>query len=141
MIKYDLRCDAEHTFEGWFRSIADFDDQAEAAAVECPVCGSTAVQKAIMAPAVRSSKKAEKISAEKAMRMIAAKAKEHIASTCDYVGDQFAKEARKMHDGEAEHRPIWGEATPQEAKALIEDGAPVAPIPPAFAPTPPRKVN
>jgi hypothetical protein len=75
------------------------------------------------------------------LKALAAKARAHISETYEYVGDRFVEEARKINDGDAEHRPIWGEATVSEARALIEEGAPVAPLPPEFAPPPPRKVN
>jgi hypothetical protein len=65
----------------------------------------------------------------------------HIRDNYDYVGERFPQEARKMHEGEAEHRPIWGEATHEEARAMTEEGLPVAPLPPGLAPVPPKKVN
>lgn len=141
MIKYDLKCDNGDEFEAWFGSIADYDKQAEAGLVECPHCGSTHVTKAPMAPAVRTSRKKE-AQKERAVAMaMAAKVREHIKDNFDYVGDKFADEARKMHDGETEERAIWGEATPEEARALEEDGIPASPLPSALAPTAPKKLN
>jgi hypothetical protein len=142
MIRYELRCANGDEFEAWFGSIADYDRQVEAGLIECPVCGSKHVQKAPMAPAVVTgrSKDAQK---EKAVAMaMAAKVREHIKSNFDYVGDKFADEARKIHHGESDERAIWGEATPEEAEALAEEGIPAAPLPPDLAPAPPsRKVN
>jgi len=141
MIRYDLKCDNGDEFEAWFASIADYDKQAEAGLVECPHCGSTHVTKAPMAPAVRTSRKKE-AQKERAVAMaMAAKVREHIKDNFDYVGDKFADEARKMHDGETEERAIWGEATPEEAKSLEEDGIPASPLPPALAPVQPKKLN
>jgi hypothetical protein len=140
MIRYDLRCENGDGFEAWFRNSADYDDQSAKALVTCPHCGSTAVEKAVMAPAVLRGRSRER-EARAMMMEFAAKARDHIARNYDYVGDSFVDEARAMHDGEAEHRPIWGEAKPDDARALIEEGAPVAPLPEPFAPTPPRKVN
>ncbi|MBL8543899.1 MAG: DUF1178 family protein [Hyphomonadaceae bacterium] len=141
MIRYDLRCENGDEFEAWFGSIADYDKQADAGLVECPHCGSKSVSKAPMAPAVVTgrSKDARK---ERAVAMaMAAKVREHIRDNFDYVGDKFADEARKMHSGEADERPIWGEATPEEAEALAEEGIPAAPLPADLSPAPPKKLN
>lgn len=141
MIKYDLRCDNGDEFEAWFGSIADYDKQAAAGLVECPLCGSKHVEKAPMAPAVHTArgKEAQK---ERAVAMaMAAKVREHIKENFDYVGDKFADEARKMHTGESEERAIWGEATPEEARELAEEGIPAAPLPPELAPVEPKKLN
>ncbi len=134
MIRYDLRCANGDEFEAWFGSMADYDKQAEAGLVECPHCGSKHVEKAPMAPAVVTgrSKDAQK---ERAVAMaMAAKVREHIKDNFDYVGDKFADEARKMHAGESEERAIWGEATPEEARELAEEGIQAAPLPPELAP-------
>lgn len=141
MIRYDLRCDNGDAFEAWFSSIADYDKQADAGLVECPHCGSTHVSKAPMAPAVQTSRSTEARKERAVAMAMAAKVREHIKDNFDYVGDKFADEARKMHTGEADERAIWGEATPEEAKALEEDGVPVAPLPPALAPTTQKKLN
>jgi hypothetical protein len=141
MIKYDLRCDKGDEFEAWFGSIADYDKQAEAGLVECPHCGSTHVTKAPMAPAVRTSR-AKEAQKQRAVAMaMAAKVREHIKDNFDYVGDKFADEARKIHSGETEERAIYGETTPEEAKALMEEGVPAAPLPPELAPVQPKKLN
>lgn len=141
MIRYDLRCANGDEFEAWFGSIADYDKQAEAGLLECPHCGSKHVEKAPMAPAVRTSRSVEARKARAVAMATAAKVREHIKENFDYVGDKFADEARKMHAGETEERAIWGEATPDEARALAEEGVPAAPLPPALAPTPERKLN
>ncbi|MGD9979914.1 MAG: DUF1178 family protein [Hyphomonadaceae bacterium] len=141
MIRYDLKCENGDEFEAWFGSIADYDKQAEAGLVECPHCGSKHVTKAPMAPSVRTarSKEAKK---ERAVAMaMAAKVREHIKDNFDYVGDKFADEARKMHAGESEERAIWGEATPEEARELAEEGIPASPLPPELAPVQPKKLN
>ena len=141
MIKYDLRCDNGDEFEAWFGSISDYDKQAEAGLVECPHCGSRHVSKAPMAPSVQTSrKKAERSERAVAMAM-AAKVREHIKDNFDYVGDQFADEARKMHSGESEERAIWGEATPEQAQELAEEGIPAAPLPAELAPVQAKKLN
>ena len=146
MIRYDLRCANGDEFDAWFGSISDYDQQAEKGAIQCPFCGETRVEKAPMAPAVRTSRSAEarqeKMKERAVVMAAAAKVREHIKDNYDYVGDKFADEAGRMHSGEIEDRPIWGEASPEQAKALVESGAPVAPLPPALAPTPPdKKVN
>lgn len=140
MIRYDLLCDSDDEFDAWFRNSADFDDQAAKGLIECPHCASTAIRKAVMAPAVVRGR-SDRAETRRALAEFAAKAREHIREKFDYVGENFAAEARKMHEGDVAHRQIWGEATPEEARSLIEDGAPVAPLPPELAPTPPRKVN
>ena len=141
MIRYDLRCENGDEFEAWFASIADYDRQAEAGQVECPHCGSRHVEKAPMAPAVRTSR-AKEARSERAVAMaMAAKVRQHIKENFDYVGDRFADEARKMHAGVSEERSIYGEATPEQARELAEEGIPAAPLPPELAPTPPDKLN
>jgi hypothetical protein len=141
MIRYDLRCANGDEFEAWFASIADYDKQAAAGMVECPHCGSSHVEKAPMAPAVRTSRSVEARKEHAVAMAMAAKVREHIKEKFDYVGDRFAEEARKMHSGVTEERAIWGEATPEEAQELAEEGIPAAPLPPELAPTPPKKVN
>jgi len=141
MIRYDLKCDNGDEFDAWFGSMADYDKQAEAGLIACPHCGSTHVEKAPMAPAVRTARKKE-AQQERAVAMaMAHKVREHIKDNFDYVGDKFADEARKMHTGEAEERAIWGEATPDEARELAEEGIPASPLPPELAPTQPKKLN
>lgn len=137
MIKYALQCDAAHQFEGWFGSSADYDDQAARGLVECPVCGSHGVSKQIMAPAVAGTKAQRSAAPEvdpkmREMMMTAmGEVRRHVEDNFDYVGDAFAKEARAIHEGKSEERGIYGEASPTEVKALVEDGVRVAPLPPA----------
>lgn len=137
MIRYSLACVGEHEFEAWFSNSKAYDTQRKKKLVECPVCGSTEVRKQIMAPSVRSSDKA--VPAEVAAAKAAAEIRQHIASTHDYVGEKFADEARAMYYGETEHRPVWGEVTPETAQELIEEGVPAMPLPKPFAPDPPRR--
>ena len=136
MILYALACEHGHAFEGWFGSSADYDDQAARGLLACPVCGSRAVAKQIMAPAVVGAKKrgepASPDGQRRRMMMEAmAEVRRHVEDNFDYVGDAFAREARAIHEGKSENRGIYGEATPTEVKGLVEDGVPVAPLPPA----------
>ena len=140
MILYELRCEAGHGFEAWFRNSETYDQQHTDGQVSCPICGDHGVSKAPMAPRigrgnavqpVESTSTPETIAPDQ-MRMALSKIAElnkHIAETCDYVGDTFPEEARKIHYGEAEHREIYGEASPKEAADLREEGIAVAPIP------------
>lgn len=149
MIRYALRCERDHTFESWFQSSSAFDQQVKRKLVTCPVCDSAKIEKAIMAPRIvgkkgRASTPPAPAQAPEAPRpdptplMMAqegelrAKLKElrdHIIKNADNVGDRFANEARKMHYGEIEHRPIYGEASPDEARTLIDEGIDVSPLP------------
>lgn len=133
MIRYALTCSNEDEFEGWFASSEDYDAQEAGGLIECPVCGTREIRKAPMAPAVARSRENS--------TELAAKVRSHIRDTFDYVGDGFADEARAIHDGDAPDRPIWGEATPEQAREMAEEGLPVAPLPAALAPVPPRKLN
>jgi len=134
LIKFGLICEREHEFDGWFRSNDDFGKQKKRGFVECPVCGSAKVEKALMAPAVSTGRKKEKIALamnerqKQAMQQLKTLS-EKMRENSDYVGDKFAEEARKIHFGEIEARGIYGEATPDEAKGLIEDGVEFMPIP------------
>ena len=129
-----MHCDHDHEFEAWFRSNDDFDTQKKRGFVECPACGSQKVEKALMAPAVSTGRKQEKIALamgepqKQAMAQLKALS-EKMRENADYVGDKFAEEARKIHFGETEARGIYGEATPDEAKGLAEDGVEFMPIP------------
>ena len=134
MIRFSLHCDRAHEFEGWFRDNADFDRQAKRGFVECPVCASNKVSKALMAPAVSTGKKKEKMALaanaeQKRMMGELKKLAEKMRENADYVGDKFAEEARKIHFGETEARGIYGEATPDEALSLAEDGVEFMPLP------------
>jgi hypothetical protein len=133
MIRYALLCEHDHEFEGWFGASADFDDQQARGLLECPVCASKAVRKAIMAPAVSGTKKKAQDVAPaqtQAMMMEAmGRIRRHVEENFDDVGDAVAKEARAIHEGRSEDRGIYGQATPKEVRALVEDGVPVAPLP------------
>ena len=143
MIQYSLKCENDHSFDSWFASADAYDKLADNGMVSCAVCGSTKVSKAIMAPRVRTTKgkeapdaptlPTEKSAAEQAM----AEMRAQVEQNSEYVGTNFATEARSMHLGDAPERAIYGEAKPEEAKSLIEDGIPVTPLP--FMPT--RKSN
>jgi len=140
MIRYALACEHGHEFEGWFGSSSDFDDQQARGLLECPVCASKAVRKQIMAPAVAGTKRNTPDLPPKARAMMMealGKVRRHVEENFDYVGDTFAREARAIHEGRSEDRGIYGEASPAEVKALVEDGVPVAPLPPE----PPKKTE
>lgn len=136
MIKYALQCDQAHAFEGWFGSSGDYDDQSARGLVDCPICGSKGVSKQIMSPAVagtkvRGAEPAVDPKMREMMMTAMGEVRRHVEENFDNVGDAFAKEARDIHEGKSEERGIYGQATPAEAKALIEDGIKVAPLPPA----------
>jgi len=135
MIRYTLRCPKDHEFEGWFRSSADYDRAAEAGETSCPVCGSRNIEKALMAPAVSGTKKGDAVTLAApdprsvAMRELVKEFRKRVTENADYVGNKFAEEARKIHFNEVEPRGIYGEATPDEARALVEDGVEFQPLP------------
>ena len=134
MIRYALQCDGDHGFEAWFGDSAAYDDQAARGLVECPLCGSSAVSKQIMSPAVAGTRKTA-LSADPArmrtlMMQAAREVRSHVEQNFDYVGDAFAREARDIHEGRTEKREIYGEATPAEVKKLKDDGVPCAALPP-----------
>ncbi len=152
MIRYSLRCDRGHAFESWFQSSTAYEQQEKRKLVNCPACGSAKVERAIMAPQIVSKKGREIAAPEPAApapatevtapastpllmaqeRELRAKLKElrdHIVKNADNVGERFPNEARKMHYGDIEHRPIYGEASPDEARALIDEGVEVSPLP------------
>ncbi|MFZ5719328.1 MAG: DUF1178 family protein [Pseudomonadota bacterium] len=141
MIRYALTCDHEHEFEGWFSSSSDYDDQQGRGLLECPMCGSKGVRKQIMAPAVAGTKRTVREvppAKMQAMMMEAAgRIRRHVEENFDDVGDAFAAEARAIHEGRSEDRGIYGQATPKEVRELVEDGVPVAPLPPE----PPKKTE
>ena len=131
MIVYSLQCANEHSFDGWFKDSAAFDEQAETGKLVCPVCNSKKVEKAIMAPAVSGAKKSSFNADEvRKMRQFMSGIRKELVKDADYVGNDFPEEARKIHYGDAEERQIYGEATLEEAKELIEEGVDVAPLPP-----------
>ena len=126
MIKYRLICVKGHEFDGWFSNSAAFDSQQADGHLACPDCGSAQVKKAVMAPAVPV--KGNRQSAAQ-MRQMADRLNRQVEESFDYVGADFAEEARKIHYGEADERDIYGEASLSDAKQLLEEGVPVAPLP------------
>ncbi len=151
MIVFDLKCRKDHVFEAWFPDSASFAEQAEAGEVVCPVCGSKKVSKALMAPAVlkggsrgkapaapaedapaaRGTASAAPGDVEKAaeLRRMLRQLREHVEQNCDYVGEQFAEEARKIHYGETDAHGIYGETSDEEARSLQDEGIDVARVP------------
>ncbi len=131
MIVYSLRCKNGHEFEGWFRDSASFDAQSGQGSLCCPTCNSRRVEKAIMAPAVSSGRSAQKAHAEgKSMRQFMTGLRKYVQENAEYVGPNFAEDARKIHYGETSDRHIYGETTAEEAQSLVEEGVDVAPLPP-----------
>lgn len=152
MIRYTLACDKGHQFESWFADSAAYDKQAKRKLVSCPVCGSAKVDKTIMAPQIATSKKRAKAQAEapapvtaentqenshvamispqeQEFRTKLKELREHLTKNSDNVGTKFPDEARKMHYGEIEHRSIYGEATPKDAKEMLDEGIEFHPLP------------
>lgn len=160
MIVFDLHCSEGHRFEGWFGSSSDFDDQCERGLVSCPECGSAHVSKAPMAPAVPAKGNTQPISQDAgsmpdevtqpmsnqpvpkevqvALEKLA-KAQEKALKNSTWVGGDFAEQSRQMHYGERDEAPIHGQASLEEAKSLMEEGVPVAPLP--FPVAPPEDLN
>ena len=131
MIRYQLRCADDHRFEAWFKDSASYDQQQAEGAIACPLCGDEHVTKAIMAPAIgRAREAAESVmkAKQEALKQLA-ELRRKVEDNCDYVGPQFAEEARKIHYGEVETRSIYGETTPMEAEELSEEGIAFAKIP------------
>jgi hypothetical protein len=148
MIRYTLTCEHGHSFESWFADSAAYDKQARRGLVSCAICGSAKVDKAIMAPGITGAKKgrtaprempaapaAEKTPVamispqEQEFRQKLREVREHLTKNADNVGAKFPEQARKMHYGEVEHRSIYGEASPKEAKDLAEEGIEFHPLP------------
>jgi hypothetical protein len=148
MIRYTLSCERGHEFESWFQNSTAYDKQAKRGLVSCPACGSAKVEKTIMAPRLArsdivdptppaSAPQAPPAKAAVAMmsppeRELRQKLKElrdHVTKNASYVGPRFSEEARKIHYGETEHRSIYGEASPDEARALHEEGIEFHPLP------------
>jgi hypothetical protein len=151
MIVFDLRCRKDHRFQSWFKDGAAFDRQAKRGLVECPVCGDTKIEKALMAPRLAGTKKSRKRVAEQTPAADAptqaaagpdpalakaaelhkelAKLRDHVEKNFENVGADFAEQARAMHYGEREHKGIYGETTDEQAQELVEEGVPVARIP------------
>jgi hypothetical protein len=155
MIRYALRCEHDHSFESWFSDSSAYDQQVKRKLVSCPVCNSVKVEKAIMAPRIVGKKGRERaepmpapaaeapavvdtpapgatplmMAQERELRAKLKELRDHVVKNADNVGEKFPNEARKMHYGEIEHRPIYGEASPEEAKSLIDEGVEVSPLP------------
>jgi hypothetical protein len=146
MIHYQLRCDQDHQFDGWYKDSAAFDKLVQARLVDCPVCGSQKVGKALMAPAVGRARamaeRSEPMPPPAAVPQQAAagplpaqmlallqRMRAEVEKNCDYVGKDFAEEARRMHRGESDRRGIFGEANPGDAEALRDEGIEVAQLP------------
>ncbi|MBK0328560.1 DUF1178 family protein [Rhodobacteraceae bacterium F11138] len=143
MIQYALKCVDDHCFDSWFQSAEAFETLISSGMVSCVVCGSTKVEKAIMSPRVSASRTSQEKEAgplsqpASPAEQAIADLRRKIESESDYVGVNFAAEARAMHEGDLPERSIYGEARPEEARKLLEDGVPVAPLP--FMPN--RKAN
>ena len=123
MIRFSLTCTQDHRFEGWFRSNDDYKAQADNGLLSCPMCDSREIRKAPMAPAVSTSDRQDNL------RKLVDKMRKHVEATADHVGEQFPSEARRIHYGEIEPRAIYGEASLSEARDLVDEGIPVAPLP------------
>ena len=129
MILFALRCSSGHKFDGWFRDGAGFEAQQQAGEIACPECGDTQVEKALMAPAIgRSHKKGPPISPAQ-MRAALTELRRQVETNCDYVGERFAEEARKIHYGEVDPHGIYGEATAEQSNELTEEGITFGRIP------------
>lgn len=129
MIRFTLRCAAEHEFEGWFRSGEAFEAQQKAGDVACPDCGDTRVEKALMAPNIGRSHKNVPVLSPTQMRAALVELRRQVESKCDYVGERFAEEARKIHYGEIDPHGIYGEATKDESRELADEGITFGRIP------------
>jgi hypothetical protein len=127
MIVFDLACSSGHVFEAWFGSQADYDEQRERGLVSCPICGDAGVGKAPMAPRIASG--GSSAPDPKAVMQAMMVAQRQILANSEDVGARFAEEARAIHAGDAEERQIHGRTTPAEAKSLLQEGVPVAPLP------------
>jgi hypothetical protein len=146
MIHYQLRCDAAHEFDGWFPNSEGFESQARRGLITCPVCGDTHITRALMTPGIprKGEKKPETAPSAPepapvnataggaipdAVRAALQRLRQEVESHCEYVGNDFAEEARRIHHGEAEQRGIYGESSEEEAASLAEDGIDIARIP------------
>jgi hypothetical protein len=143
VIRYTLACGKKHEFESWFADSAAYDKQAKRGLVTCPQCGSAKVEKAIMAPQLANTKKRGKATVTSApaepvamrspqeteLRQKLKEIRDHLTKNSEHVGPKFSEEARKMHYGEIEHRSIYGEASPDQAKELAEEGIEFHPLP------------
>jgi len=138
-MKFTLHCDNAHDFEAWFRSNDDYDTQVRRGFVECPICGSNKVQKALMAPQVATGRakdernRAIAVAAgqtmQREMMETMRQITKHVKAHADNVGDKFPEQARKMHYGETDAKPIYGTAAPDQVEALVDEGVEVLPLP------------
>jgi hypothetical protein len=138
MIRFELLCQHDHAFEGWFRDGHAFEAQAAGGRLACPICGDAQIRKALMAPSIARGRKAAEAepaavdprrAAMAKMLHVMRKVQDHVEQNFDNVGDRFPEEARKMHIGEVPHRDIYGRATGEEADALREEGVPIQRLP------------
>jgi hypothetical protein len=125
MILYDLRCSSDHAFEGWFRDSKAYDGQRRSGRVICPICNDKKVRKAPMAPRLAKKSASAEAEALTALRQL----RRQVETNCDYVGERFAEEARKIHYGESGKRGIYGEASDSDSKALADEGIEVGRVP------------
>ncbi|MDB6179320.1 DUF1178 family protein [Paracoccus sp. Z330] len=136
MIRYDLRCENNHEFDGWFRSSDGFEKMLAAGQISCAQCGSTRIAKALMAPSVGKERKKQPTAAtpdlsktDTPAEAALEKLRQHIEANSDYVGNKFVDEARAIHEGRSPSRAIHGEAGAADARKLLDEGVPVAPLP------------
>ena len=133
MIRYDLECESDHQFDGWFRDSDAFASQLKAALIQCPNCGTTEVRKALMTPSLgkKQNQKTDQTKPDTQKQLVSAlrEIRAKVEENADYVGDKFAEEARKIHYKEAEGRGIYGETTVEDAKSLSEEGIEIHPLP------------
>lgn len=129
MILFTLRCASGHEFEGWFRDGETFEAQQKAAEIACPNCGATQVDKALMAPRIGRSRDKGPPMSPAQMRAALLELRRQVETNCDYVGERFAEEARKIHYGEVDPHGIYGEATTAESRELTEEGISFGRIP------------
>jgi hypothetical protein len=128
MIRFSLRCASEHEFDAWFRNGEGYDAQQKAGEIACPECGDTHVEKALMAPSIGRSRESAPISPAQ-LRSALIDLRRQVENHCDYVGPQFAEEARRIHYGESDQRGIYGEATADESRELADEGIKFGRIP------------
>ncbi|MDX1738996.1 MAG: DUF1178 family protein [Alphaproteobacteria bacterium] len=135
MISFNLKCDNDHEFEGWFKDSKAFEKQQESGLLECGFCGSKDVHKALSTPNISTSRSQEKSRQElqtkiyMETRAALGEIRKKVEENCENVGERFAEEARKIHYGEVEEKGIYGNATPEEVKELTEEGVQVATLP------------
>jgi hypothetical protein len=129
MIRFTLRCASGHEFEGWFRNGDGYEAQQKAGEIACPECGDSHVEKALMAPSIGRSREARPPISPAQLRSALVELRRQVESHCDYVGPQFAEEARRIHYGEVDAHGIYGEATDSESRELAEEGIKVGRIP------------